>query len=411
MLQVGDEHRGALVNCGRCAKPFMVAGVPPPVARPALTQKIVPPPPSMAAPPGTYDTAPQQSIKETVRDVFKAIMPFSKIDTSGPILIQPSVSPPPPQPAPPKKVEEEEDFGFDLTPAAAAALRMPAQRSPSIPIQVPAGAHWAAPTATGVCRLDTGGASSVGMVRKRNEDSFLIQQLSWANLDQRNEVVLAVVSDGLGGHEAGDRASHMTIQALGAGLSSILAGALSGQTKDNSPSTLAPAVETALKVANQQVFRRSQSDASCRGMGATVSMVLVWNGQVVIGHVGDTRVYVVRGGKASQLTRDQTFVEKMVQMGQLTPAQAAVHPARNEVAQAIGRQPDVEPAVSQFKMVRGDWLIIACDGLHAHVDLALMERITKDCPASATILAHKLVDMANERGGSDNCTVVAIHCY
>jgi protein phosphatase len=132
---------------------------------------------------------------------------------------------------------------------------------------------------------------------------------------------------------------------------------------------------------------------------------------VVIGHVGDTRVYVVRGGKGSQLTRDQTLVEKMVLAGQLTPAQAAVHPARNEVAQAMGRQSTVEPAVSQFKIMPGDWLIIACDGLHAHVELPLLEKTARECPASATVLAHKLVQMANERGGSDNCTVIAIHCY
>jgi hypothetical protein len=209
-----------------------------------------------------------------LRGVFKALMPFSKVEQQGPILIQ-SGGAAPANNGPAPAASEEEELGFEFAPGAHAALSRPAQQSPSLPISVPAGANWAAPPATGVCRLDAGAATSVGMVRKRNEDSFLIQQLTWANLDQRHELAVAVVADGLGGREAGDRASHMTVQALGAALAPILAGALSGQTRDNSAATLAPVIENALKLANQQVFRRSQTDASCRGMGSTVSAVLI----------------------------------------------------------------------------------------------------------------------------------------
>ena len=191
VCQVGEQHMGAMVNCGRCSKPFMVGGAP---ARPAApTQPAGMAPRPVAAPPGTYESAAQPSLKDTVRDVFKSIMPFSKIDAPGPILIRPSAGSPPPQPVRPPASNSvpDDDVGFDFVPAAEAALRTPAQRSPGITIQVPAGAKWSAPTSTGVCRLDAGGATSVGMIRKRNEDSFLIQHPNWANLDQRTELVVA----------------------------------------------------------------------------------------------------------------------------------------------------------------------------------------------------------------------------
>jgi protein phosphatase len=354
---------------------------------------------SMSSPAGTYDPAPVNyqpplGIKEGLRGVFKSIMPFSKVDTPRGPTINPS----------------DNDVGFDFVPQAEAALRS----QPASPtMRVPAAGAWSSPTpvAGGVCRLDVGGATSPGLARKRNEDSFLVQQLTWCNLDQRHELALIVVADGLGGHDAGDKASQMVIQAMGSGLSAVLTGALNGQMRDSSPAVLAPALETALKAANQQVYRRAQSELSCRGMGATASIVLIWDSQVVIGHVGDTRVYLYRAGKVTQLTRDQTLVEKMVQMGQLTPQQAAVHPARNEVAQAIGRQSDVEPATSHMKLLPGDWVFVACDGLHAHVDCALLERAAREAMPSATLLAHHLVKLADERGGSDNCTVVAIRAY
>jgi protein phosphatase len=433
VCQIGDQHVGAMVSCGRCNKPFQARGVvtQPAIALPVQQQPGQPPAPMaipvnpqaagsigsapptqrivipQAAPPGTYDAnpvnyQPQVGIKEGLRGVFKAIVPFSKVDAAKPPVVLRNDK------------NDDDDVGFDFAPGAEAALRgQPAVQSAPPPMPVPAAGAWSppAPAAGAVCRLDIGGATSTGLARKRNEDSFLVQQFTWCNLDQRHEVALIVVADGMGGHDAGDKASHIVIQAIGAALMPLLTGALTGQVRDSSPGALGPALEGALKNANQQVYRRAQSEPGCRGMGATASVVLIWNSQVVIGHVGDTRVYSYRAGKATQLTRDQTLVEKMVQLGQLTPQQAAVHPARNEVAQAVGRQPDVAPVTSHMKLLPGDWLFVACDGLHAHVDLAQLERTAREAMPSATFLAHKLVKLADERGGSDNCTVVAIHAY
>ena len=110
------------------------------------------------------------------------------------------------------------------------------------------------------------------------------------------------------------------------------------------------------------------------------------------------------------MTRDHTLVNRMVDLGQLTPEEAATHPARNEVTQALGGRL-VEPSLHALDLERGDWLIVACDGLTAHVsDDALRETARRSAP-SAAYLARRLVELANEGGGTDNCTVVAAYCY
>jgi protein phosphatase len=262
-------------------------------------------------------------------------------------------------------------------------------------------------------RLDVGAATSPGRVRKRNEDSFLVQQLAWSNLDERHDVAVVVVADGMGGHDAGDRASGVTIRTLGGCLAGLLGGALSGQLKAPAPNVLAETLNYALQEANRGVYRQGQSDPACRGMGATVAAVLIWDGLALLGHVGDCRVYHYQGAGrvCQQVTRDHTLVARMVDLGKLTAKEARNHPARNEVDRAIGRQAEVEPSRHQLTLAAGDWLIVACDGLHAHLDgFDLQEEIGK-ASSSAGGLALYLVDLANQRGGSDNCTVVAVRCH
>ncbi len=266
------------------------------------------------------------------------------------------------------------------------------------------------PVSEGPPRLDVAAATSAGRVRHRNEDSFLIQQLAWSNLDERHHLALLVVADGMGGHEAGDRASGMVIRNASNALAPLLAGALSGQFKDSAAPELAQTIDFALHEANRAVYRKARGDAACKGMGATAALVLVWDGHALIGHVGDCRVYHARGGRLSQITKDQTLVARMVELGQLTPAEAVNHPSANEVSQAVGRHPKIEPAAYQLKLAAGDWLLAACDGLEAHLDRrTLQEEVTQAGPSAAR-LADRLVELADQRGGSDNCTVVAARC-
>ena len=191
------------------------------------------------------------------------------------------------------------------------------------------------------CRLVLGSATMRGRVRERNEDSFLVQHCTWSNLDQRQDLALIVVADGMGGHLAGDRASGLVIWTMSGLLSPLLTTALSGQA---TPAALAETLANGLQEANRVVRQAAQDNADCKGMGSTAVALLLWGDRAVIGLVGDCRVYHARAGKLTQVTRDQTLVARMVELGQLTPEEAEKHPRRNEVSQAIGKYALLEPA-------------------------------------------------------------------
>ena len=146
-------------------------------------------------------------------------------------------------------------------------------------------------------------------------------------------------------------------------------------------------------------------------MGATAAVVVVWNGRVVIGHIGDCRVYHYHALQLKQVTRDQTLVSRMVELGQLKPEEAIRHPASNEVLQAVGTRTMIEPARYKLKLIPGDWLLVACDGLHGQVDDRTIQATLSKAPLSAPLLAGRLVDLADQSGGADKCTVVAVRCY
>ena len=267
------------------------------------------------------------------------------------------------------------------------------------------------PSAVAIRRLDIGAATSPGRVRPHNEDSFLVQQFSWCNLDQRHDLALIVVADGVGGYQTGDQASNLTIRTIGGALNPLLAGILTGQSGTVTAAQLAEQIDSAIRGANRTIFQRAQGNPACKGMAATAAVLAILDGQVVIGHVGDCRVYHFRAGQLTQVTRDQTLVARMVELGQLSPRDALNHPSRNEVTQAVGRHPDLTPVSYQLALANGDWLVIACDGLHAHVEAPQLAQVLRQAGPTAALTANYLVGLANQGGGSDNITVVAVRCY
>jgi serine/threonine protein phosphatase PrpC len=265
------------------------------------------------------------------------------------------------------------------------------------------------PSLSASCRLVIGSATTRGRVRGHNEDSLLVQQCTWSTGEERHDVALVVVADGMGGHAAGERASGLVVRALGEVLTPLLMAALN---ESSAAATASPgeALERGLHEANRLVRQVAQENAACKGMGSTAVALLIWDGEAFIRLVGDCRVYHWRGSKLTQVTRDQTLVARMVELGQLTPQEAATHPRRNEVAQAVGKYALIEPGSYEVSLRRGDWLVASSDGLQAHVgDRALAEAIAK-AGSSAAELANRLVELANQGGGSDNCTVVAVRC-
>jgi serine/threonine protein phosphatase PrpC len=258
-------------------------------------------------------------------------------------------------------------------------------------------------------RLAVGAATSRGRVRDRNEDRYLVQQLAWSEAEHTRQVSLLIVADGMGGYQGGDEAAALVVRTVGRALGPVLLQALDGEDQEKALPRLAGAIDAALQEANDAVSQRAQQGAQLQGMGATAAVVLVWDDRALIGHVGDCRVYHHSADLLRQVTRDQTLVARMVELGQLSPREAARHPGRNEVTQAIGRRTRLEPGRAEVTLTRGDWLVVCCDGLYAHVTDAALEKAIGESLLAAD-LAHHLVLLADQGGGSDNCTVLAA-CY
>jgi protein phosphatase len=267
------------------------------------------------------------------------------------------------------------------------------------------------PQTAGALRLEVAGVTSVGRERNRNEDSFLVQHLTWSDLNQNHQLALVIVADGMGGHAGGDQAAKLVLRTIGTTLATLLTGALSTQRREVTRAGLADSIDLAIQEANRVVHQAAVDESRHKGMGATAAVVVIWNGRVVIGHVGDCRVHHHHAGELRAVTRDQTLVNRMVELGQLTPREAARHPASNQVLQAVGMRTALEPARYKLKLVPGDWLLVACDGLHGQVGESTIETAVRKAPPSAALLADQLVHMADQSGGADNCTVVAVRCY
>ena len=218
--------------------------------------------------------------------------------------------------------------------------------------------------------------------------------------------MLAVVCDGMGGHDAGDRASAVAVGVLASALATYLAGLVSGAEKGQAEPML-DALDRALWEANRAVSRAADEEPGCAGMGATAVAAIVTDGLAGICHVGDCRAYLFRGRAIEQLTRDQTLVARMIELGTLTEREARRHPAASQVTQALGGQYDLEPSRRTIELKAGDRLLLACDGLHANLDVAALARICAETTDPAD-LAAELVERTDQAGGSDNCTVIVI---
>ncbi len=238
-------------------------------------------------------------------------------------------------------------------------------------------------------RVDSFGITDVGRRRATNEDDFLVEP----------EVGLYAVADGMGGHAAGEVASRLAIQSLETYFRA--AGRLGGD-----PLLAAERLREAVLAANRGIWQAIVGHDERRGMGTTLAAVLAIGEQWVVGHVGDSRVYLLRDGRLARLTSDHSWVNEQVRLGFLTDEAAQRHPMRNIVTRALGSREDVAVDIALEPLHEGDVLLLCSDGLNTMVpDEGIREILSKHSldPRSA---CRALVDEANRRGGEDNITVV-----
>ena len=248
--------------------------------------------------------------------------------------------------------------------------------------------------------LEAYGQTDVGRRRKLNEDNFLVAK----------EPGLFAVCDGMGGHNAGEVASKMAIETLQAFIEK------SHKEKeitwpyglDVNLSFDGNRLKTAIKLANKRVFRAADNREELTGMGTTVVALLVSGDRMTIGSAGDSRCYLLRGGKLTQLTRDDSWVSAALGEGILNSDEIERHPLRNVITKAVGAKETIELDVVEQKLETGDVALICSDGLHAMLsDDQILATLTP-VPATLEEAAGKLIDAANEAGGKDNVSVVLL---
>ena len=245
--------------------------------------------------------------------------------------------------------------------------------------------------------------SDVGKRRRKNEDAFGF----FPELD------LYIVADGMGGHAAGQVASALAVETIRRSIIETADEDLTAAT-DNAGhhSVGARRLVIALQNANERVLQTSRNDPNMRGMGTTVAAVMfdAPSEVVAVCHAGDTRVYRVRDASIEQLTEDHTVVGQLVREGQLKPEDVRSSKHRHVLTQAVGANDVLHPELRLEEPQSGDVYLVCSDGVHDVVTqdemLACIARVSKDL----TVACEELIQMANERGGKDNSTVLIVSC-
>lgn len=249
--------------------------------------------------------------------------------------------------------------------------------------------------------------TDVGMMREGNEDSYLVDQTTSADSDALASVqhlstehgMILMISDGIGGAAAGEVASLLAVE-------SVRDATQWDGLKDKI--ALRKMVYDAVQKANDIIVAKAAEHPRLRGMGATATVAGIFRDVLVIAQVGDSRGYVIRGNEVVQVTKDQTFVRTLVDAGNITEEEAETHPRRHILLQALA-QKEIEIPMTELQLRRGDVLLLCSDGLSGLVG---KEDMVKAVSSSSSLngAAGTLVNLANDRGGPDNITLILARC-
>ncbi len=263
----------------------------------------------------------------------------------------------------------------------------------SVPANLPIGRHM---------HMIVGTAQSTGIERSHNEDALFVLVGNSAGQEAIPDFGLFLVADGMGGHRSGEVASSLSVRTVARHLTErTVLGILQKELADD-PGPLHDLLRQALEDANEEVVNRVP------GGGTTLTAVLVLGEQMTIGHVGDSRAYLIHDGSAEVLTRDHSLVERLRELGQLSSEEAAIHPQRNVLYRAIGQGANLEVDVQSHSVPRGGYVLICSDGLWGVVpDERILSIISTD--GHPQVACDELVKAANAAGGPDNISAVLVY--
>ena len=242
------------------------------------------------------------------------------------------------------------------------------------------------------------GLTDVGKKRQHNEDSMLVD----------NQLGLYIVADGMGGHAAGEvasaRATEVVKQQVTASRSVLKE--LAANPSQSNRAAAAALVEVAVQRACADIYRMASQDSTKRGMGTTFVCLVTSGNKGIIGHVGDSRVYLIRNGQCHRLTEDHTLVAAQLKAGTITKEQASTSQYRNVITRAVGIQESVQVDTLIVELLPNDTFLLCSDGLHGYLQDEEVAPLV--AAVTAKDLPKKFVSLANERGGKDNITAVVV---
>ena len=239
--------------------------------------------------------------------------------------------------------------------------------------------------------------TDVGQVRTVDEDSILAADLSFGVNSESSKFLLLAVADGMGGHAKGEEASKIALNAI--------AMAVIPDLLNNTPFT--KILEKGIQNANQDILDYTAENPEASGMGTTSVCAVVKDNQIHLANVGDSRAYRVSDDEICRVTKDHSYVQALIDEGEITEEQAREHPRKNEITRAVGIMPSIEVDTMKLTLDSDESLLLCCDGVIAHLSDDDIHKIIRDSPDPQTA-CQKIVDMANERGGSDNISLIIL---
>ena len=239
--------------------------------------------------------------------------------------------------------------------------------------------------------------TDVGKVRTIDEDSILAADLSFGVNSKSSKFLLLAVADGMGGHAKGEEASKIALNAI--------ARTVIPELFNDTPFT--ELLEKGIQNANQDILDYTAKHPESSGMGTTSVCAVVKGNEVHLANVGDSRAYVVSDDEIRGVTKDHSYVQALVDEGKITQADAREHPKKNIITKAVGTSPSVEADKSILTLGSHESLLLCCDGVIAHLTDEDIHKIINDSPDPQSA-CQKIVDTANERGGSDNISLIIL---
>jgi protein phosphatase len=247
--------------------------------------------------------------------------------------------------------------------------------------------------------LEIASCTDAGIVRTHNEDSIAA--------DPENGLV--VLADGMGGYNAGEVASGMATAIISTEVQHVLSEhPLDGPDMPGGKAAAQRLLVEQIDKANGSIFQAAQSHVQYAGMGTTLVAAIFHDNRLTVAHIGDSRLYRLRGGQLEQLTKDHSLLQEQIDSGMLTPEQAKFSQNKNLVTRALGIEPAVEPEVHEFAAAPGDIYLLCSDGLNDMVSDEDIAMTLHTLSANLRLAAQQLVQLANDNGGRDNISVILV---